>query len=189
VARPSLADERREQIIEATLRTIADVGVSATTLDRIATTAGMSRGHVRHFVGNREALLIDAARAFYSEGSQTSAILSETITTLDEALDYLFGEEFVVSNAENVIVFGFVELSRSIPAIAQVLTDAYLNAQSRLDQILAETYPDADPETRIEAAVTVLATAMGNVFLEGFNHDPERPAKTRRMAAALLDTL
>ncbi len=189
MARPSVADERREQIIAATFRTIAEYGVSATTLDRIATTAGMSRGHVRHFVGNRDALLIDAARAFYTEGGQTSAILPESITELPDALDYLFGEEFIASTSENAIVLGFVELSRSTPEIAEVLTEAYLDTQTRIDAMLAAAHPDARPDARADAAVTVLSTALGNVFLEEFSHDPDRPARSRRMIEALLGTL
>lgn len=189
MARPSVADERREQIIDATLRTMAEFGVSATTLDRIATTAGMSRGHVRHFVGNREQLLVDAAREFYAPHGGSPLILPPDIDSLEATLDYLFGEEFTASTSDNAIVLGFVDLSRTIAAIAEVLTEAYLDAQTRVDAMLAESYPSADPEARAEAAVAMLSAALGNVFLEEFNHDPNRPARTRRAIEELLRTL
>lgn len=38
--------------------------------------------------------------------------------------DYLFGEDFTRSDAENAVVLGFVELSRTNPAIAEVLVAA-----------------------------------------------------------------
>lgn len=189
MARPSVADERREQIIEATLHTMAEFGVSATTLDRIATTAGMSRGHVRHFVGNREDLLIDAAFAFYTIASDEPMILPLEVNTLNGTLDYLFGEYFPAATVENSIVLGFVELSRTIPKIAEILTAAYLDTETRLNAMLAEQYPGADAAARAEAAVAILSTALGNVFLEEFNHDPERRFRSRRSVEALLRTL
>lgn len=189
MARPSVADARREQIIEATLQTIAEHGISGTTLDRIATTAGMSRGHVRHFVGNRDALLVDAARAFYERDHDGVSILPPTVDSTNDVLDYLFSPDFVASTAENAIVLGFVELSRSTPEIAQILTEAYLGAETRLSQILATEYPNADPVSRDEAAVAVLTSALGLVFLEDFSRDPSRPLHARRAVEALLATL
>lgn len=190
MARPSVADERREQIIAATLKTISENGVSATTLNLIAETAEMSRGHVRHFVGNRDALLIDAARSFYGEyAEETAAILPGSITQLDDALDYLFGEYFVASTSENAIVLGFVELSRTLPEIAAVLSEAYVDAQTRIDAMLTIEYPHADSTVRADLAITILATALGNVFLEDFNHNLDRPAQSRRMIEKLLSTL
>lgn len=190
MARPSVADERRKQIIEATLKTIAENGVSATTLDLIAKTAEMSRGHVRHFVGNRDALLVDAARSFYAdEEGETTAILPASITSLTDALEYLFGSEFVASTSENTIVLGFVELSRKLPEIAAVLSEVYLDTQSRLSEMLANEFPGADADVRADLAVTILATALGNVFLEDFSHNPDRPAQSRRMIEKLLGAL
>lgn len=186
--RPSVAGERREQIIEATFRTIAEHGISGTTLDRIANAAGMSRGHVRHFAGNREAILVDAARAFYARGDDV-AILPPSITTLDAALDFLFGPDFVASTAENAVVLGFVELSRTMPEIATVLTDAYLGVERRLGELIASARPAAPLQKRSDAAVSVLTAALGAVFIEEFSHDPHRAVRARRAAEALIATL
>lgn len=189
MARPSVADERREQITEAALRTMAEHGVSETTLDRIATAAGMSRGHVRHFVGNREDLLVDAARAFYTPEGGEPAILPREIITLEGTLDYLFGEYFAAASSENSIVLGLVELSRTMPKIAEVLSSAYLDTETRLGAMLAAQYPEANPEVRAEVAVTILSTALGNVFLEEFNHDPRRLPRSRHAIESLLQSL
>ena len=189
MARPSVADARREQIIEATLRTIAEHGISSTTLDRIADTAGMSRGHVRHFVGNRDRLLLDTARAFYSADGDSPAIIPSSVETLEEALDYLFGDEFAASSEENAVVLGLVELSRSSPEIAEVLTAAYSSARARIAEWIQLAKSEADPTLRESAADTVLAAAIGNVFMGDFNQDAARTARTRISIDALLATL
>ena len=189
MARPSVADERREQIIEATLRTIAEHGISSTTLDRIADTAGMSRGHVRHFVGNRDRLLLDTARAFYSTGEDSPTIIPASIETLEGALDYLFGDEFAASSEENAVVLGLVELSRSSPEIAEVLTAAYSSGRARIAEWILDAKPDADAARRESVADAVLAAALGNVFMGDFNQDADRTARTRIAVDALLATL
>ena len=111
--RASVAVERREQIIDATMTTIAEFGIRGATLDRIADAAGMSRGHVRHFVGNRDELLLDAARAVFSDqNGQVGSILPAWATDVEGALDYLFGPEFGSPDRENAVVLGLVELSQ-----------------------------------------------------------------------------
>lgn len=189
MARPSVADVRREQIIEATLRTIAEHGISSTTLDRIADTAGMSRGHVRHFAGNRDRLLLDTARAFYAADGDTPAIIPGTVESLDEALDHLFGDEFAASSDENAVVLGLVELSRSSPEIADVLTTAYSSTRARIAEWILRAKPDADAARRESVADAVLAAALGNVFMGDFNQDADRTARTRIAIDALLETL
>lgn len=189
MARPSIADERREQIIEATLRTIAEHGISSTTLDRIADSAGMSRGHVRHFVGNRDRLLLDTARAFYAPDGGSPAVLPAEVETLEEALDYLYGAEFVASTEENAVVLGLVELSRSSPEIAEVLTTAYSATRTRIAELLQLAKPSADVAQADAVTDTILSAALGNVFMGDFNQDADRTARTRNAVDALLATL
>lgn len=189
MARPSVADERRTQILDAALTTIASRGMSRTTLDRIADTAGMSRGHVRHFAGNRERLLVDAARHFYAADTGSPSILPPTVTSLDTAVEYLFGEEFTESSSDNAIALGFVELARSTPDIASVLEEAYSTTRSELAAFLQHSHPSLRHTDREWAAEGLLAIALGNVFLGDFNTDPGHTPRTRRAAEAFLAAL
>lgn len=189
MARPSVADERREQIIEATLRTIAEHGISGTTLDRIADTAGMSRGHVRHFAGNRDRLLLDTARSFYADENGSPAILPASVTDLPSALDHLFGEEFASSDTENAVVLAFVELARATPEIAEVLAEAHASTRAKLTAFISEAKPNADPSKSEAAAQGVLTAALGNVFMGDFDPDPDRTARTRSAVESLLEAL
>ena len=189
MARPSVAAERREQIIEATVRTIAEHGVSGASLDRIADTAGMSRGHVRHFVGNRDRLLLDTARAVFADETGAPSVLPASVSTLPAALDFLFGAEFTTSDAENAVVLGLVELSRSTPEIAEVLTTAYTRTGERIGRLVSEAHPSASADACAVVADGVLTAALGNVFLGDFHDDPKRTARTRAAIEALIATL
>lgn len=189
MARPSVADERIEQILEATLATIAEHGISGSTLDRVADTAKMSRGHVRHFVGNRDRLFCDAARYFYSGDGDSPAILPSEVATLGAAVDYLFGAEFTASSSENAIVLAFVELSRSSEEIAKVLNEAYSSTRMSLVEFIAEAKPHVSAVDCEWGAEGLLSIALGNVFLGDFNADPAHTERTRTAALAMLSAL
>jgi len=190
MARPSVAVERREQIIDATMTTIAEHGIRGTTLDRIADAVGMSRGHVRHFVGNRDRLLLDTAIAvFGGPRGEVGSILPPDVIDIDGALDYLFGPVFNAPDRENAVVLGLVELSRTTPEIAEVLTTAYTATRVQLAALLVADRPDADRDACVTAAYGVLTCALGSVFLGDFDADPTRMSRSRAAAEALLAAL
>ncbi len=189
MARPSVAAERREQIIEATIRTIAEHGVSGASLDRIADAAGMSRGHVRHFVGNRDRLMLDTATVVFSDGNGGLSVLPNSVTTLAEAIDYLFSPEFTTSDSENARVPAVAETPRSPPATPEELTTAYARTTERIDEMIAVAHPGAPEGARAVVAEGMLTAALGNVFLSDFHDDPERTARTRAAVEALLGAL
>lgn len=188
MARPSVAAERRKQIIEATLQTIMERGIGGATLDRIAETAGMSRGHVRHFVGNRDRLLVDAAAAFYADGDGATAILPASVATLEEAVDHLFDEEFAASDSENAIVLGFVEAARTNSEIALILARAYSSTRARLQVFIGSAKPHVDPAACDVIAQGMLSIALGNVFIGDFDSEPGRTCRARSAAERLLES-
>lgn len=189
MARPSIAAERRTQIIEATIRTLAEHGAKSASLDRIADTAGMSRGHIRHFVGNRDTLLRDAARTVFFHPDGSPSILPEGTETFVAAVDYLFGAEFTASDPENRVVLALVDISHSNEEIAGIIADAYARTRDRLAELLAADYPDTAAEVRTNVADGSLTIALGNVFLGEFDTNPERTASARRAADLLTRAL
>ncbi|WP_433199410.1 TetR/AcrR family transcriptional regulator [Nocardia sp. CA-107356] len=54
--------ERREQILEAALRTIAERGYSATSVAELAEAVGLSQGGLLHYFGSKEELFVAVLR-------------------------------------------------------------------------------------------------------------------------------
>ncbi|WP_029138814.1 TetR/AcrR family transcriptional regulator [Nakamurella lactea] len=54
--------ERRSQIISATVATVADLGYNGASLERIAATAELSKGLLSHYFGDKETLMTQTAR-------------------------------------------------------------------------------------------------------------------------------
>lgn len=189
MGRPSVAAERRRQIVDAALRCLGIHGFAGTTLDRIAEEAGMARGHMRHFAGNRDDLLVEAARRFHfgdpDRSPADASVLPEGSTTIGDALDYLFGE-MAEQDAENPIALALVEAARQIEGIRPILVAAYVGTQTTLERMLAALNPDAPAATRAQTAYAVLALALGNTFMSDVEPSAERTALARATAESLL---
>jgi TetR/AcrR family transcriptional regulator, transcriptional repressor of bet genes len=189
MGRPSVAVERRRQILDATLRCLGQYGVAGTTLDRIAEEAGMSRGHIRHFAGNRDEVLTEAARVFYlgepADDDGTVRLFERSIATLDEAVDYLFGE-FIESTDENAVALAIVEAARTMPAIHDIVTSAYDGVQSALVELLAAEAPAATEQERAAVAYGLLSIGLGTGFLTDIEPSIERPGRARAAADRLV---
>jgi TetR/AcrR family transcriptional regulator, transcriptional repressor of bet genes len=198
MGRPSVAPQRRRQIVDATIQCMAAHGVSGTTLERIADTAGMGRGLVRHFAGNRDELLIDAARVFFFgdaawEESDVATLfriapLVSPDTDVAGALDYLFGE-FAEPGSENAAAFAFLDAGRTIPEIHEIVLQAYRSIQHALNAIFARELPAENAAAFDPTAYTVLSLALGNSYANDLEPSLERIAQARRGAEELIAAL
>lgn len=56
------ADQRREQIVAATVAVLADSGYPAASADAIARAAGVSKGLLWHYFGSQDELMVETAR-------------------------------------------------------------------------------------------------------------------------------
>lgn len=187
MARPSVAAERREQIVEATMRCIAEHGYAGTTLEQIAQEAGMARGHVRHFVGNRDALMLEVARAFYGEGEDAS-FLPREVDSLPGALDFLFGE-LAVPNAANTVALALVEAAHDIPGVQEIVLGSYTATRDAIAALVVGGHPDQSAARCAEIAYGLLTMALGNVFMNDIAVSEERSRAARLSADALVATL
>lgn len=57
MARPSMAGQRKEEILDALEQCILEKGIQATSLENIADTAKMKRTILRHYIGNRDDII------------------------------------------------------------------------------------------------------------------------------------
>lgn len=192
MGRPTMVAVRRRQVLDAALRCLGTYGFAGTTLDRIAEEARMSRGHVRHFAGNREALLVQAARAFYFGDAELTptepSLLPGGVASLADALDFLFGE-LAEQDSENPIALALMEAARAVPGIRSTLVAAYLGTQDALERLLADAGSGGTRTDRAAVAYGILALALGNVFLSDVEASPARTRMARSAADELVRSL
>jgi AcrR family transcriptional regulator len=82
----SLDGERAQRIIEAMRESVAEVGVTGSTFDRVSRNAGVSRGLLHYYFGTKERLLVEVIRRDTEVRIETLGAALERASTLDEVI-------------------------------------------------------------------------------------------------------
>jgi TetR/AcrR family transcriptional regulator, transcriptional repressor of bet genes len=161
-------EERRADLIRATIDCVADGGVAAATVREVAARAGVSNGLIRHHFATKEALVQAAYRALVEE--MTDAAESAAA----DAPPALRLPRFIAANGRPPVLdarslsawAGFIGPVRTDPAMAAIHRAGYL----RFCDLLA---------THIAA----------HFAFHGRAPDPLSTARQARQIAALIDGL
>ncbi len=159
MARQSLTDRRRPQILAAFARCIGKTGIAGTSLEAVAAEAGMRRSILRHFVGNREELLRETAQF--------------TVRTVDRQLPEFIGrlrqdiaegmvsmDPFTAADSETdwiAVLDVFVAESGRYPAVAEIIDPAFRSFIGTVAACLRELHPAADEERSRAVAAGLIA--------------------------------
>jgi TetR/AcrR family transcriptional regulator, regulator of biofilm formation and stress response len=189
-ARPRGA-ARREALLDAVLRIVAEVGADAVTHRRVAEEAGLPLASTTYYFDSKEHLLTaalelaserDIARlhAFLGEAPDQGA--DPVGLAIDAILDPV--EETALSCRPSLVATYALMLEAArrpaLRAVNRRWTDAYLDALSRLLELAGS------PDPRSDAAILLAAT--DGLLVEQLASD--RPAEVRprlhRLAAALV---
>ncbi len=144
------ADKRRNQILDATYKSIVRNGLFKTTLATVAKEAGMSQGTAVFYYQSKNGLLAAALRRHYE------AYEAQWQTALEEASDHpadqllaIIRADFdpAVCNPEALAVwFAFWGEQKFTPQYADTTTEFDLRRSEAIQGICARLRPD-DPET------------------------------------------
>lgn len=159
------ADVRRQALIEATARCLAEKGVGGTSVRAICARAGVSSGLLTHYFDGVDALIL----ATYADvGARVSAALDAAIEAAgDDPRDRL--RACLQANFREPILdpdllatwIAFWSLVKSDPAIAAVHADVYGGTRAQLEALLQAAAPALSPsQTRI-AAISLTALVDG----------------------------
>ncbi|XVU21113.1 TetR/AcrR family transcriptional regulator [Actinoplanes sp. CA-054009] len=191
MGRPSLVAERTEQIMQATGRSLRKYGLAGTTLERVSEESGLSRSHVRHYVGNRDDLLRAFTTWLYA-GYETEFVgkiaQAGPGAKLPHAMDYLFRTGFVPSD-DDTVIRELVTAGITDESIREVLQTRYLQAVSTIEDALADEYPDAAPAARRSVAYGLWCLALGNSTMAELQLPVASGGLVRTAADALLERL
>lgn len=124
------AARRRKQVIDAAVKSIADYGLSDTTLSTIANAAGLSQGTIIFYFKSKEALLTEAFRSQMEQyrAFWTEAVSSAGPDTIDKIIALTFAAiDPKVMTPQNLVLWnsfwnktssspGLIELSRQYEA-------------------------------------------------------------------------
>lgn len=129
--------DRREKILDATLQSIAEVGIAGTTHRRIASIAGVPLGSMTYYFDGMEALLVETFTRFAITMSEQYSRMLEEAQTPQQACDALVNVilDHPWSSSENLPVsYELYAFSTRYPELRPVMHDWIKRSQSALRQ-------------------------------------------------------
>lgn len=188
--RPSLLGQRRSQIIDAFIVLVARHGLEGVTLDDVAAAAHMQRSAVRHYIGNRQAL-IDAAISELA-GRYIEAIRAalDGVSGIDDLIRVVFSERWPAEMADSDLAFdALVQEAAREKRTAESVRSAYDAFLAETRRALKVSYPDASARRIAETAYTIVCLAEHNIFMQRLGYRASLAAGAARQAREIAGRL
>jgi AcrR family transcriptional regulator len=199
MGRPSLSAERRAQVIRAFGRCVARAGFAGTSLEKVAEEAGLARGHVRHYLGNRHDQMMALAE-WVSTGDRAEfarvAEAPDDRSRVDAVVHYLFDPSFYEPGEDMAVFLALFEEALRDDALRKLFLDSYNEILDTMVSALVGAshadLPGREPLSADDAdgiAYLLLCAAVGNAHLAQTGISPARAGRLGafcRRALALL---
>lgn len=189
MARPSLANTRREEILDALERCLARRGVEGTSLESVAAEAGVARPVIRHYFGNRDVLLraaLERTVAAYQADLVRALAEIPREGCLAAFLDYLFLGRFV-GNPDRERLLRALFAGMESGGLEARLLDTYERFEDACFTVLRAETPKAPAAAvrRAAYAITCLAEQNASFLSLGFPRTRSRAAREAAERIAL----
>ncbi|KPL66824.1 hypothetical protein SZ64_01135 [Erythrobacter sp. SG61-1L] len=164
------AEDRRKELLAATVSCLARLGSRATTGREICREAGVSHGLLRHYFANPEDLLLETYRDLCDrflrrfEEVVVNQPSDDPIEGIDRFFAVLFSEEWSTSEILGAWT-AFWSLGRSRPEFAAVYESFNREYRQLLDVALARLPASAEGIARSDA-VEILSAVMDGLWLD-----------------------
>ncbi|WP_170406863.1 TetR/AcrR family transcriptional regulator [Ruegeria arenilitoris] len=186
--RPSLKDQRSQEILDAYLTCVARFGLEGATQERIAEEAGVKRPLLRHYLGNKDEMitaLADYVGAGFAESLDGLRQALPNGATPSDLVDTLFADN---SGTDPRLMLAYQALVTAVPArpdLRQDLMDSLTEFFDVVEDILKRATPDASG-----ARIRAVTQGISAIFVSMDALSPlEPPAIWRaelKLAASLL---
>ncbi|MEM7358585.1 MAG: hypothetical protein AAF431_05790 [Pseudomonadota bacterium] len=189
--RPSLKNQRREEIVNAAMTCVARYGVSGLTLDKVADIAGLARPLIRHNIGNREQLIEAVTEHFVASSADRMNELDAHLSRqspLTTAIDYLYSGQRSDTTLM-LVAEALIAESANSDQIATVMRNWLHDFVAQLSTLAAREFPAAGKEK-----CEIVATGLTGIYFTVDSLGPIRGLKdfnynAKLSALALLDQL
>lgn len=175
--RPSVADERRRQIVDAFIGLIAAHGLDRVGLDDVAAAAGVKRSALRHFIGNRDALVTATVHELRRRYEATIRGIVPESAGADQLIRALFSDDWVQGFEDEDVVFDALlhEATRSVDGPGEV-RQAYDLLIAELEAALHRDHPAAPLIDVRNAAYSITCLIEHNTTMQRLGYPRARSA-------------
>ena len=162
--------EQSDAIIEATLQALSKYGYAATSLQRIAEEAGISKRMVLHYFESRDQLFDEVVRRV---GRRILAQVEEAVVRQDDpeaalarGLDRLW-DEVLKDPALQAVFFGLLAEAVANPAHRATIATARQEYRELIARVIADSRPDRDWQpAELDSAATLILSTMAGLTID-----------------------
>jgi len=168
MGRKNLKEKRSSEIIAALERCIEKRGLESTTLEQVAEEAGTSRRIIRHYLGNREEMILTAINQIEKKHMDLAMEVMgdfQSEARLKSALNYLFGEKFNSLPLNNLLARLLASAVRGDDVIQGAMKRIYNKFQSTIEDELKRAFPRTERKDCRKAAFTIMTLAFGSGWM------------------------
>lgn len=192
MGRPNLSEVRTAEILDAFERTVVRFGLEGSSLERVADEAGVKRTILRHYIGNRDELILALARRVVEKYQRQLQEFFDQITP-DKRVDQLLGFFFSsgpVETAEGlVVVQALISSGEQYPQVKEMMLGYVEGLVSQLSNELREAYPDASGQRYWSVAYGVVSICFNQESLTPLGLPRKYLRSARSCARSLIQTL
>ena len=187
VGRPSLVSQRRAEIVGAFITLVARKGLEDVTLDDIAAEAHVQRSSLRHYVGNRRALI---TAAIIELGDRCVRSIRNDLggaAGIDDLITTMFSPNWLAAIGENDRALdSMIEEATRDGQLAEHVRRASDALIAEIQAALRHDYPEA-PANRIrETAYTVACVVERNKLMQRLGYATSLSRGAARAARELV---
>jgi AcrR family transcriptional regulator len=188
MGRPSLAETRRAEILDAYEECVLQFGMETSSLEMIADKAGIKRSVVRHYMGNRAELrraLVERIIERTTRAYQDAIADQRRAGGIEGVIDYIAGPEFPDKRLDALIDALFAASHRD-PNLRAQLRGRYVGFQRVIARELRAAFPSAGSKQISGVAYALVCLAYGSASMQDLGIPYRRLGDNRTAAQALV---
>ena len=193
MARPSIKEQRTEEILVAYERAIALYGVDGATQQKIAEEAGMARPLLRHYIGNNSDLLslvvdryLDRSKRAMTDMFAYYSNKNSAKNFVETLLNYHTSEKY---NTDVMISSALINASQTNKMLKKKMQNWFEDFKEDFNTQLCHFYPDANPKTLNIVSAGIIGIYFNVDSLVPLGDDPIFRAESIKAALHLLTLL
>lgn len=190
--RPSLKDERSQEILDAFLTCVARFGLEGATQERIAAEAGVKRTLLRHYLGNRDEMiraLMDYVVAGFSETTDALAKVLGPDGDLTMLIALLFDERDASDPRLMLAYQAMVASVDNYPEMRAPLLESLQRFLSVIEEAAKRSHPNQSTDTIRAVAHGISAAYVNLDALTPLNPPAEWHIAAKTAAILLANSL
>jgi len=192
MGRKDLTKERKDSILDAAERCIAEFGLHGTTLSNIAAEAKINRGLIHHYIGNRNdvvQLMVERLLGKYQSSFKNYAASRKVDGRGDIVVDYYFDAWFDLAPEDDALVVELLAESERDPLIRKLLLNLYNGFETMIAKELLQHFPNADPINLHSVSYSLMLLAFGHATFTWLKLPQAKRVNIRSIAENLIKTL